>query len=64
MYTDTHTILVAVGMRKMIAFSLATDGTLPVSSRSEYLTKNKMLISFTYLSEQYVRIAIARQNHR
>ena len=49
MYTDTHTILVAVGMRKMIAFSLATDGTLPVSSRSEYLTKNKMLISFTYL---------------
>ncbi len=48
MYTDTHTILVAVGMRKMIAFSVATDGTLPVS-RSEFLTKNKMLISFTYL---------------
>ena len=49
MYTDTHTILVAVGMLIMIAFSLATDGTLPVSSRSEFLTKNKMLISFTYL---------------
>jgi hypothetical protein len=58
------TILDAVGMRKMIAFGRATDGTLPVSSRSECKALAAQAAAPTEKGNKHIELADEAHAHK